>query len=146
MFVTAEQKVLQAVAMQLMNGDEVVLDDQKLRVKRVGRGRLRMVQFKFNGRMFEAIEQNRMKPSRWGQLAREKHQVVQFRDVATHKYVAVAVDGEIRSMGDEAYGCEASPQSHRDTEKRRTQKRFSRCLCDSVVSSLSDLSYAALWR
>jgi hypothetical protein len=99
MFVTAEQKVLQAVAMQLMNGDEVVLDDQKLRVKRVGSGRLRMVQFKFNGRMFEAIEQNRMKPSRWGQLAREKHQVVQFRDVATHKYVAVAVDGEIREYG-----------------------------------------------
>jgi hypothetical protein len=29
-----------------------------------------------------------------GKLAREKHQVVQFRD-ATHKYVAVAVDGEI---------------------------------------------------
>ena len=101
MFVTAEQEVLQAVAMQLMNGEEVVLgeDGQKLRVKRVGSGRLRMVQFKLNGRMFEAIEQNRMKPSRWGQLAREKHQVVQFRDVATHKYVAVAVDGEITEYG-----------------------------------------------
>jgi hypothetical protein len=97
--VTAEQKVLQAVAMQLMNGEAVVLDDQKLRVKRVGSGRLRMVQFKLNGRMFEAIEQNRMKPSRWGQLAREKHQVVQFRDVVTHKYVAVAVDGEITEYG-----------------------------------------------
>jgi hypothetical protein len=99
MFVTGEQKVLQPVAMQLMNGEEVVLEDQKLRVKRVGSGRLRMVQFKLNGRMFEAIEQNRMKPSRWGQLAREKHQVVQFRDVATHKYVAVAVDGEITEYG-----------------------------------------------
>jgi hypothetical protein len=101
MFVTAEQKVLQSVAMQLMNGEEVALDEdgQKLRVKRVGNGRLRMVQFKLNGRMFEAIEQNRMKPSRWGQLAREKHQVVQFRDVATHKYVAVAVDGEITEYG-----------------------------------------------
>jgi len=33
-----EQKVLQSVAMQLMNGDEVLLDDQKLRVKRVGAG------------------------------------------------------------------------------------------------------------
>jgi hypothetical protein len=99
MFVTAEQKVLQSVAMQLMNGDVVAMDDQKLRVKRVGSGRLRMVQFKLNGRVFEAIEQNRMKPSRWGQLAREKHQVVQFRDVATHKYVAVAVDGEITEYG-----------------------------------------------
>jgi hypothetical protein len=98
MFTSDTQKV-QSVAMQLMNGDEVVLDDQKLRVKRVGSGRLRNVQFKLNGRMFEAIEQNRMKPSRWGQLAREKHQVVQFRDVETHKYVAVAVDGEITEYG-----------------------------------------------
>jgi hypothetical protein len=99
MFVTIEQKVLQALAMQLMNREEVTLDGQKLRVERVGSGRLRMVQFKLNGRMFEAIEQNRMKPSRWGKLAREKHQVVQFRDVATHKYVAVAVDGEITEYG-----------------------------------------------
>jgi hypothetical protein len=99
MFVTEEQKVLQAVAMQLMNGEEVVLEGQKLRVRRVGSGRLRMVQFQLNGRVFEAIEQNRMKPSRWGQLAREKHQVVQFRDVLTHKYVAVAVDGEITEYG-----------------------------------------------
>jgi hypothetical protein len=99
MFVTAEQKVLQSVAMQLMNGEEVVLNGQKLLVKRVGSGRLRMVQFQLNGRMFEAIEQNRMKTSRWGQLAREKHQVVQFRDVVTHKYVAVAVDGEVKEYG-----------------------------------------------
>jgi hypothetical protein len=92
--------VLQAVAMQLMNGDEVAVEqDQKLRVKRVGSGRLRMLQFKLNGWMFEAIKQNPDKPSRWGQLAREKHQVVQFRDLATHKYVAVAVDGEITQYG-----------------------------------------------
>jgi hypothetical protein len=101
MFITAEQKVLQSVAAQLMNGEEVTLDEnsQKLRVKRVGSGRLRTVEFKLNGRMFEAIEQNRNKPSRWGKLAREKHQVVQFRDVVTHKYVAVAVDGEITEYG-----------------------------------------------
>jgi hypothetical protein len=101
MFATAEQKVLQSVAMQLMKGEEVALEGggQKLRVKRVGSGRLRMVQFKLNGRILEAIEQNREKPSRWGQLAREKHQVVQFRDLATHKYVAVAVDGEITQYG-----------------------------------------------
>jgi hypothetical protein len=100
MFMTEEQKVLQAVAMQLMNGNEVAIEqDQKLRVKRVGSGRLRMVQFKLNGWMLEAIEQNPDKPRRWGQLAREKHQVVQFRDLATQKYVAVAVDGEITQYG-----------------------------------------------
>lgn len=99
MFMTEEQKALQSVALQLMNGEEVALGDQKLRVKRVGSGRLRMVQFRLSGREFEAIEQNREKPSRWGKLAREKHQVVQFRDVITHKYVAVAVDGEITEYG-----------------------------------------------
>ena len=99
--VTAEQKVLQSVAMQLMNGEGVVLDEggQKLRVKRVGSGRLRMLEFRLNGSVFEAIEQNPAKSSGWGKLAREKHQVVQFRDVATHKYVAVAVDGEITEYG-----------------------------------------------
>ena len=39
-------------------------DDQTLAVKRVGGDRLRMVQFKMSGREFEAIEQNRKKPSR----------------------------------------------------------------------------------
>jgi hypothetical protein len=42
MFALNEQKLLQAVAMQLMNADEVVLDDQRVRVRRVGGGRLRM--------------------------------------------------------------------------------------------------------
>jgi hypothetical protein len=91
--------ILGSVAVQLMNGEEVLLEDQKLRVRRVGSGRLRMVQFRLNGRTFEAIEQNREKPSRWGKLAREKHQVVQFRDVETHKYVAVSVDGEVQEYG-----------------------------------------------
>jgi hypothetical protein len=90
-----EQQILRDVAAQLINSDAVVLENQALRIKRVGSGRWRTVQFELNGRKFEAIEQNRNKSSRWGQLAREKHQVVQFRDVATHKYVAVAVDGEI---------------------------------------------------
>jgi hypothetical protein len=100
MAVTVEQKILSSVAAQLMNGEAVVLDDgQTLRIKRVGSGRLRMVEFRLNGRVFEAIEQNPDKPSRWGKLAREKHQVVQFRDVATRKYVAVAVDGEITEYG-----------------------------------------------
>ncbi len=94
-----EQQILRNVAAQLMNGEAVVLENQKLKIKRVGSGRWRTVQFELNGRRFEAIEQNRNKPSRWGQLAREKHQVVQFRDVETHKYVAVSVDGEITEYG-----------------------------------------------
>jgi len=94
-----EQQVLRDVAARLMNNEAVVLENQKLKIKRVGSGRWRTVQFEVNGRKFEAIEQNRDKPSRWGQLAREKHQVVQFRDAETHKYVAVSVDGEITEYG-----------------------------------------------
>lgn len=93
------EKILGSVAAQLMNGEEVLVENQKIPVRRIGSGRLRMVQFRLNGRVFEAIEQNREKPSRWGKLAREKHQVVQFRDVETHKYVAVSVDGEVQEYG-----------------------------------------------
>ncbi len=50
-------------------------------------------------REFEAIEQNPEKPSRWGKLAREGHQVVQFKDVGTNNFVAVAVDGEVTEYG-----------------------------------------------
>ena len=99
MALTEVEKVFGSVAAQLMNGEEVILEDQKIRVKRVGSGRLRMVQFKMNCRVFDAIEQNPDKPSRWGKLARDKHQVVQFRDVEAHKYLAVAVDGVVREYG-----------------------------------------------
>jgi hypothetical protein len=96
--------LLQSVAAQLMNGPEVAIgepgeDEQKLRVTRVGGGRLRTVRVKINGREIQAIEQNRQKPSRWGELARKGHQVVQFQDVLTRKYVAVVVDGEVTQYG-----------------------------------------------
>ena len=96
-------RLLRSVAAQLMNGPEVVIkaghdEEQKLRVTRVGRG-LRTVRFRINGREIQAIEQNRMKPSHWGQLARKGHQVVQFQDVGTKKYVAVVVDGEVTEYG-----------------------------------------------
>src|SRR5579862_5170816 len=93
-----------SVALQMMSGAQVVLGDQKIPVKRVGRGRLRMVEFLFEGRRFEAIEQNPEKPSHWGKLARDKHQVVQFRDLDQHKYIAVSIDGKAReyaSLGNE---------------------------------------------
>jgi hypothetical protein len=35
-------------------------------------------------REYQAIEQNAEKPSRWGQLAQEGHQVVQFKDTGTN--------------------------------------------------------------
>ena len=96
--------LLRSVAAQLMNGPEVLIKagnepEQRLRVTRVGSGRLRTVRVRINGRELQAIEQNRTKPSRWGELARKGHQVVQFQDVARRKYVAVVVDGEVTEYG-----------------------------------------------
>ena len=92
-------ETLASVAAQLMTGKNVLVEEQTVPVKRVGAARLRMVEFKLSGRPFEAIEQNPEKPSRWGKLAREGHRVVQFRDLATQKYVAVAVDGKVKEYG-----------------------------------------------
>jgi sorbitol-specific phosphotransferase system component IIA len=92
-------RLLRSVAAQLINGDEVTLDDKKVRVTKVGSRRLRTVRILLNGREIQAIEQNRDKPSNWGKLARMGHQVVQFQDLETKKYVAVSVDGEITEYG-----------------------------------------------
>lgn len=90
---------LKSIAEQLMSQPQIELDGQSLPVQRTGSHRLRTVTFQLDGREYQAIEQNREKPSRWGQLARKGHNVVQFRDAATNKYVAVAVDGEVKVYG-----------------------------------------------
>ncbi len=64
-------------------------------IKLPNRLHLKTVKFTMDGREYEAIEQNATKPSRWGELARAGHQVVQFKDVTANRFVAVSVDGEI---------------------------------------------------
>lgn len=91
--------VMKSVAEQLMSGPGVKLNGQMMRVTCTGHGRFRTVRFAMGGREYHAIEQNAEKPSRWGQLAREGHRVVQFRDLQTQKYVAVSVDGEVKEYG-----------------------------------------------
>ncbi|HUO27480.1 MAG TPA: hypothetical protein VMU61_17575 [Candidatus Aquilonibacter sp.] len=82
-----------------MSGPEVTVEGKNIRVARTGQGKFRTVRFMAGGKEYQAIEQNAAKPSRWGQLAPEGHRVVQFRDLQTQRYVAVAVDGEVREYG-----------------------------------------------
>jgi hypothetical protein len=91
--------MMKSVAEQLMSAPVVTVEGKALRVARTGHGRFRTVRFAMGGREYQAIEQNAEKPSQWGKLAREGHQVVQFRDLQTQKYVAVSVDGEVREYG-----------------------------------------------
>ena len=92
-------EILKSIAEQLMSQPTVDVEGQSILVKRTSSNRLRMVSFELDGRQYDAIEQNREKPSRWGDLARKGHKVVQFRDVATNKYIAVAIDGDVKVYG-----------------------------------------------
>ncbi len=88
-----------SVAEQMMSGNEVSVGGRTERVGRIGSGRLRTAKFAMGGREYLAIEQNAEKPSPWGKLARAGHQVVQFKDVETNRFVAVAVDGAVTVYG-----------------------------------------------
>jgi hypothetical protein len=88
--------LMQSVAVQMMEREQVTVGGKSWRVGQTSYQRLRTVTFEMNGRKYEAIEQNADKPSQWGKLAREGHRVVQFRDEVTGSYVAVAVDGEVK--------------------------------------------------
>ena len=88
--------LMQSIATQMMEQDQVSVEGKTLRVQRTSYQRLRSVKFELNGREYQAIEQNAAKPSRWGQLARDGHKIVQFRDEQSGQYVAVSVDGKVR--------------------------------------------------
>lgn len=92
-------ELLKSVAQQMMAGDRVEAAGRTWFVNRTSSQRLRTVRFEVAGREYQAIEQNPDKPSRWGRLAREGHRVVQFRDADNGKYVAVAVDGDVKEYG-----------------------------------------------
>lgn len=96
---TLDTELLQSIAKQMLAGKQVAVKEETLPVKRTSSQRLKNLRFEMNGREYHAIEQNPEKPSRWGQLAREGHHVVQFRDVASNRYVAVAIDGAIKEYG-----------------------------------------------
>jgi hypothetical protein len=94
-----DTRVLQVIAKQMMSGTTVKVQGKTLRVGRTSGLHLKTVRFTIEGREYEGIEQNQDKPSRWGELARAGHQVVQFKDLETNRFVAVAVDGEITEYG-----------------------------------------------
>lgn len=89
-------EMLKSIAEQMWGGASVKISGKNMAVKHTSYQRLKTITFEMNGKKYQAIEQNAEKPSRWGQLAREGHRVVQFRDVQTGRYVAVAVDGTIK--------------------------------------------------
>lgn len=94
-----DTSLLSSIARQMMNDEDVEINSKQIPVGRTSRQGLRTVTFSMGDRQYVAIEQNPDKPSRWGKLAREGHQVVQFKDVKTNRFVAVAVDGQAKEYG-----------------------------------------------
>lgn len=91
--------LFKSAASQLMTGLCVDVGGKSTPVRRTSRQHLKTAAFSVEGQEYEAIEQNPEKPSRWGQLARSGHQVVQFKDVESNRFVAVVVDGEVTFYG-----------------------------------------------
>jgi len=94
-----DREILKSVAEQMMTSGEVRVGGKTARVTRTGSRKFRTVRFVMDGAEYQGIEQNPEKPSRWGQLAREGHRVVQFRDLRSGKYVAAVVDGKVTEYG-----------------------------------------------
>ena len=94
-----EAETLKLIATQLMTGISVSVGGISTPVRRTSRQHLKTAAFSVDGHQYQAIEQNPEKPSRWGRLARSGHQVVQFKDAESNRFVAVVVDGEVTFYG-----------------------------------------------
>jgi hypothetical protein len=89
-------KLLGLIATQMMSGSHVEVQGHSIPVHRTSSQHLKTVTFTVEGREYTAIEQNPEKSSEWGKLARSGHHVVQFKDDATNRFVAVSVVGQVR--------------------------------------------------
>jgi hypothetical protein len=93
-------EVFRSVAQQVFAGaQEVETPEGRARVSRTPSKGLRRVEFTVEGHPVVSIEQNPQTASQWAKLAREGHQVMQFRDGATGRYIANVVDDKVTMYG-----------------------------------------------
>ena len=76
---------------------EVELDGQTFPVRETPRKHLRGVDFVFDGQPLRGLGQNPKTESRWAQLARAGHKVMQF--LSAGRYVGNVVDGKVTLYG-----------------------------------------------
>jgi hypothetical protein len=76
---------------------EVSLNGGNFPVRRTAKKRLRQVDFSFDGKEIRGLEQNPRTTSRWAELARTGHKVMQF--LSEGRYIANVVDDKITLYG-----------------------------------------------
>jgi hypothetical protein len=100
---SVEEGKLETRKQKLESGEEkggprsVELEGKTFAVRETPRKRLREVDFVFEGQPMRGLEQNPKTESRWAQLARKGHKVMQF--LAAGRYVGVVVDGKVVMYG-----------------------------------------------
>ena len=95
---TMEEALVTVWRGALMEGaEEVELNGQKFPVRQTPRKRLREVDFVFEGQKLRGLEQNPKTKSRWAQLARAGHKVMQF--LSAGRYIGNVVDGKVTIYG-----------------------------------------------
>lgn len=106
---------------------EVELGEQRFPVRETRRKHLREVDFEFEGQasrkiirdtkiVLRGLEQNPKTESRWAQLAREGHKVMQF--LWAGRYIGNVVDGKVT-----LYGGKKKIAAMPAAKKARSQKR-----------------------
>ena len=93
-----DAEILSSIAQQMMSATSVALEGQRLPVDGqapTAFGRSRSKSTAGSTRRSSRIPKSQAA----GTLASKGHQVVQFKDVETNKFVAVSVDGKVRVYG-----------------------------------------------
>jgi hypothetical protein len=93
------EKALIAVWQQVLveNAKSVELDTKSYPVRQTPKTKLRQVDFVFDGDEIRGLEQNPDTKSRWAQMARSGHKVMQF--LSHGRYVGNVVDGKAMAYG-----------------------------------------------
>ncbi len=95
---TLEEALVEVWRLALAEGaGNVQVEGQKCPVRETPRKRLREVDFVFEGQPLRGVEQNPKTESRWAQLARAGHKVMQF--LSAGRYIGVVVDGKLTLYG-----------------------------------------------
>ena|SRR5882762_10544386 len=95
---TSEEAMVEVWRQAMAEGaEDVDLEGQKFPVRVTPRKRLREVDFVFEGQPLRGLEQNPKTESRWAQLARAGHKVMQF--LSAGRYIGVVVDGKATLYG-----------------------------------------------
>ena len=95
---TSEEAMVEVWRQAMAEGaEDVDLEGQKFPVRVTPRNRLREVDFVFEGQPLRGLEQNPKTESRWAQLARAGHKVMQF--LSAGRYIGNVVDGKVTIYG-----------------------------------------------